>query len=195
MKWMILTALMLGVGSAAAAGYVAMQSAAAETAVESDSSRTTVETPDSTGQMNESTDDPGQMDEPQDSVTTSNDSAEEEPTLVLAVPDSTGPKQEVGCPTVEVATAVDTTSTPAPVAPDPEAQKQAYRQVARILSNMGDAEVGQLLAHIEDEEIEMILRNVTAREGARILSQLSAERAAELSRRLLHASTESGGRN
>jgi hypothetical protein len=185
MKWMMVSVMVLGAGSAAAAGYVATQSASDETTVESDSSHVVAEVP-------VATEEPEEL---MESVTAGSDSGEVQTMNESAVADSTVISPQVACPTVEAASAPQPMSPPEPSVPDPEAQKQAYRQVARILSNMGDAEVAQLLAHIEDEEIEVILRNVTAREGARILSQLSGERAAQLSRRLLSVTNESGSEN
>lgn len=96
------------------------------------------------------------------------------------------------CPALEPPDHPQPAAPPEPTGPDPELQRQAYRQVARILSNMRDKDVAQVLAHIEDDEVEIILRNVTAREAARILSQLPGERAARLSRRLLRAAESEG---
>jgi flagellar motility protein MotE (MotC chaperone) len=185
MKWMIVSALVLGAGSAAAAGYVAIQSVEETYALESESVPV----------VEDSSDTDEVASEPLDSAAVASDTAEVNTTTEVAVVDSILAPPETNCPTVEVATASELEPEPEPAMPDPEAQRQAYRQVARILSNMGDTEVAQLLAHIEDEEIEVILRNVTAREGARLLSQLSGERAAVLSRRLLVATTDSGSSN
>lgn len=73
------------------------------------------------------------------------------------------------------------------------AEQRAFRQVARILSNMRENDVAQILAHIDDEVVEGILRQLTARDAARLLSELPAERAARLSERLLRPSPEEGG--
>ncbi len=182
---MLLSALALGASSAAAAGYVALQSNKEPAAAVSDSSHVVAEAPDTAEQHAE----------PPDSVTATLDSSGTETPIEVAIVDSSMATPDGGCPTVLLASESQPVSAPEPAGPDPEAQRQAYRQVARILANMGDSEVAQLLAHIDDAEIEVILRNVTAREGARILSQLSGERAAELSRRLLVAATDSRSEN
>ena len=74
-----------------------------------------------------------------------------------------------------------------------EQQQQAYRQVARILSNMRESDVAQILAHIQDEDVEGILRQLTARDAAKLLSELPAERAARLSKRLMSPAAQAGG--
>jgi len=182
MKWMVVSVLALGASSEAAAGYVAMQSSREEAAMESDSTQAAAEAPDTTEHPSDSI----------DSVTAIVEATEVQTPVEEVVSDSTDRQSEENCSAVAGVETTASAAAPEAVAPDPEAQKQAYRQVARILSNMGDSEVAQLLAHIEDDEIEVILRNVTAREGARLLSQMSGERAAALSRRLLVAATDSG---
>jgi hypothetical protein len=86
-------------------------------------------------------------------------------------------------------------SPPPPIvnADSAEQQRQAYRQVARILSNMRENDVAQILAHIQDADVEGILRQLTARDAAKLLSELPAERAARLSKRLLRSVPQEGG--
>ncbi len=86
-------------------------------------------------------------------------------------------------------------SPPPPIvnADSAEQQRQAYRQVARILSNMRENDVAQILAHLQDADVEGILRPLTARDAAKLLSELPAERAARLSKRLLRSVPQEGG--
>ena len=190
MKWVLVGVVAFGVSSAAAAGFVAMRSPGspqqeAETSEVPDTSATDSTTATASEQVVVPDTQAMEHSAVHDSTRSIEAGEEEDPES--EVPQGAAPD----CPPVEaVKQEVEQASVP-----DPEVQRQAYRQVARILSNMRDQEVAQVLAHIGDDEVELILRNVTAREAARILSQLSGERAARLSRRLLKAVPAEGSNN
>jgi len=195
MKWMVMGVLAFGVSSAAAAGFVAMQSseetpATEEVAVAEDTSQVEAETPNHDEQKPE--EQPADAQDDSTEVSADTVGAEVESELPVAV--TSNPDADTDCPAV-VASPPEVVTTAEPAKPDPEAQRQASRQVARILSNMRDQDMAQVLAELEDDEVEMILRNVTARDAARILSQLSGERAAQMSRRLLTTTPASGSSN
>lgn len=67
----------------------------------------------------------------------------------------------------------------------------AYKQLARIFSNMKTTDAAKVLAYMSDEEVEGVLRQLGVRPAAGLLAALPKERAAALSRRLLSTGKES----
>ncbi len=63
----------------------------------------------------------------------------------------------------------------------------AYKQLARIFSNMKTTDAAKVLAYMSDEEVHGVLEQLGVRPAAGLLAALPKERAAILSRRMLGA--------
>ena len=150
MKWVLVGVVAFSVSSAAAAGFVAMRSPAnpqqeAEGTEVPDTSATDSTAATVSEQVVVA--DTQAVDHAVVHDSTGSIEASEENDPQSEAPQGAAPD----CPPVEVVKdEVEQAS-----APDPEVQRQAYRQVARILSNMRDQEVAQVLAHIGDDEVEL----------------------------------------
>ena len=198
MRLAMTAVLTFTVSSAGAAGFVAFRSAgeADPTAIGADSVATTSGEDQNATRAMEQSSSVAEPDEPKaaqpagDVDTTQHvddsDTVAANPVAAQADTQSEGTLTPVESPV---------RSPPPPIvnADSAEQQRQAYRQVARILSNMRENDVAQILAHIQDADVEGILRQLTARDAAKLLSELPAERAARLSKRLLRSVPQEGG--
>lgn len=69
----------------------------------------------------------------------------------------------------------------------PGGKGAAYKQLARIFSNMKTTDAAKVLAYMSDEEVQGVLQQLGVRPAAGLLAALPKERAAVLSRRMLAA--------
>jgi len=198
MRLAMAAVLTFTMSSAGAAGFVAFRSAgdADTAAIGADSIATTSGADrDTTGAMQQSSS-AAERDEPNatppvgDVDTTQH---ADDPDTVAVDPAAAQAETQAERTLTPVESPVRSPPLPVVNADSAEQQRQAYRQVARILSNMRENDVAQILAHIQDADVEGILRQLTARDAAKLLSELPAERAARLSKRLLRSVPQEGG--
>ena len=199
MRLAMAAVLTFTMSSAGAAGFVAFRSAgeADPTAIGADSVATTSgEDRNATRAMEQSSSAAAEPDEPnatQPAGDVDTTQHVDDSDTVAADPVAAQAETQAEGTLIPVESPVRSPPPPIVNADSAEQQRQAYRQVARILSNMRENDVAQILAHIQDADVEGILRQLTARDAAKLLSELPAERAARLSKRLLRSVPQEGG--
>jgi flagellar motility protein MotE (MotC chaperone) len=73
--------------------------------------------------------------------------------------------------------------------PDPAAQEQALKQLAKIYAAMKPAQAAAVLTRMSDGEVKNILTHLSTRQAGTILGLMPRDRAARLSDLLLKTSS------
>jgi hypothetical protein len=72
------------------------------------------------------------------------------------------------------------------VAPSkPPLDTAAYRQLAKIFTNMKPSDAVRIMDYLSDSDVEQVLRRVQPKASAELMSAMSAERAATIGKRLI----------
>lgn len=69
--------------------------------------------------------------------------------------------------------------------PRPPLDTAAYRQLAKIFTNMKPSDAVRIMDYLSDSDVEQVLRRVQPKASAELMSAMSAERAAAIGKRLI----------
>ena len=116
------------------------------------------------------------------------DSARPLPDPTHAAPDSAARGDSTSSGAATSSLGASPTGHEAPLSAEATGPKgAAYKQLARIFSNMKTTDAAKVLAYMSDEEVQGVLEQLGVRPAAGLLAALPKERAAILSRRMLGA--------
>jgi predicted component of type VI protein secretion system len=69
--------------------------------------------------------------------------------------------------------------------PRPPLDTAAYRQLAKIFTNMKPSDAVRIMGYLSDNDVEQVLRRVQPKASAELMAAMSAERAATIGKRLI----------